>query len=1249
MAIQDITLVVKTKVDQLNKLEKSIDTVEKKIGKVSKKVIVLDTSKAVRNVEKLNDSLEKASKFVRRFSKEAKGFTGVRAISNELGMMNQQLAQARKALNDTSKAIADEKERLGKLSDTQKQNIRTTQQQNAALSILAITYKKLRIENDAFVAAQTRAFQKQGGGENSITGGDTFGSIKKRIDAFKKWPETLDASARALQEVNYLLNLAVKDSEAFNLLAKTKIELELKESKILEAITGEKKEQTDENKKQVDSLEQQNKAADKLAKKLKQRSQDFKDIGSQIKNIFSGFGLGTQWGSSAALFGGGMLSSGIGSLMGGIGLGGTGIAKSFSGLGKTTNILASVDAIGKLAIGAQGLALAADQAARSVFSVGKALTNFVTKGFISKWESSYFQKFLRSGMQDLDITRASQKPQLSNFDGQLQNYLNDVQASLSGLDTPMRRQAPKTGPSRFASIDARASGLSWFEMLFPGNIKEIFTGMSMMGGSPFAAAQDMGVDAQKWDQYNKDLANDRKFTDLVNQEIKLKREILNLEKARANAIKKITNAHKTEAEKQQEMLQRFDASMKATKTRVQAASPGSMIGGRQMPSPYGLGRGDMVPTATEKAIRRQNEQRMKQARISGKILGNDIKLLDNHGKIIDKQAQSAKISEKLFSTSQRRNRSLRARLKLMGKQMGMSSNTKDLESMMLGAGFPLLFGGGVGSIGGSIAGSGLASMFGVSGFGAQIFGSAIGQMLETAVVKASELGKALSTLSMDGLQESGIRFTAELENQVNLLRKAGEIEQARALINQQVQSQIGASSDSLEDVNGAVNILKAAWDDVVGAAGAFLGIVSAPLLVALGAILKIVAMIFAWTNKGFSQARKLLTALTGIVPGLNEAVKGFTDRFNPALQESILKAKELGDEMRRNAALLRFEGEVRAGLPIGNTFEDQRERARGNNLIALTKFDQKTETERRQKRKESFFFDEGAFNEQKVAERGLVVLSLSKELDKINLKETKLLESLDRQVENLNVQNKITEKINAAKKTGDKSLVIRLQGESELVAIQQKLREDLLAANTIEEELLLVKKAIADQDKIRLKTAGTLIAKSKELSSEEQKLKAVYASIGTSIRDGLVESINAAIDGTKTLGEVASNVFRRISNALMTYGIDMALMGLTGGTEGFFGQALGYGKRAAGGPVTGGRPYVVGEKGPELFVPGSSGNIVPNHEMGGSNIVVNVDASGSEVEGNEGQAAELGRMLGAAIQAELIREKRPGGLLAGTR
>lgn len=37
--------------------------------------------------------------------------------------------------------------------------------------------------------------------------------------------------------------------------------------------------------------------------------------------------------------------------------------------------------------------------------------------------------------------------------------------------------------------------------------------------------------------------------------------------------------------------------------------------------------------------------------------------------------------------------------------------------------------------------------------------------------------------------------------------------------------------------------------------------------------------------------------------------------------------------------------------------------------------------------------------------------------------------------------------------------------------------------------------------------------------------------------------------------------------------------------------------KAAGGPVAGGRPYLVGERGPELFVPGMSGSIVPNHAM----------------------------------------------------
>ena len=43
--------------------------------------------------------------------------------------------------------------------------------------------------------------------------------------------------------------------------------------------------------------------------------------------------------------------------------------------------------------------------------------------------------------------------------------------------------------------------------------------------------------------------------------------------------------------------------------------------------------------------------------------------------------------------------------------------------------------------------------------------------------------------------------------------------------------------------------------------------------------------------------------------------------------------------------------------------------------------------------------------------------------------------------------------------------------------------------------------------------------------------------------------------------------------------------------------------RAVGGPVTRGTPYIVGEVGPELFVPGQSGQIVPNNQLGGSKVI----------------------------------------------
>ena len=171
----------------------------------------------------------------------------------------------------------------------------------------------------------------------------------------------------------------------------------------------------------------------------------------------------------------------------------------------------------------------------------------------------------------------------------------------------------------------------------------------------------------------------------------------------------------------------------------------------------------------------------------------------------------------------------------------------------------------------------------------------------------------------------------------------------------------------------------------------------------------------------------------------------------------------------------------------------------------------------------------------------------------------------------------------------------------------------------------------------------------KQQVSAAEELKQLYADIGMSIKSGVVDAIQGAIDGTKSLQQVASDLLNSIANKLLDVAINMALFGTMSGT-GTGGGLLGglFQKRAQGGSVIAGQPYLVGERGPELFMPGRSGGIAPTGSFGGSgvSVVVNVDASGSSVQGDQGQGKQLGMMVSAAVQAELVKQKRPGGLLA---
>lgn len=98
------------------------------------------------------------------------------------------------------------------------------------------------------------------------------------------------------------------------------------------------------------------------------------------------------------------------------------------------------------------------------------------------------------------------------------------------------------------------------------------------------------------------------------------------------------------------------------------------------------------------------------------------------------------------------------------------------------------------------------------------------------------------------------------------------------------------------------------------------------------------------------------------------------------------------------------------------------------------------------------------------------------------------------------------------------------------------------------------------------------------------------------------------------------------------------------------------GARANGGPVGGGRAYLVGERGPEIFVPGATGQITSNENLnkalgsggGGNSVVINQT---NNFDGNGADNAELARMVAAATKKQVYEviqnELRPGGMMGG--
>nr|WP_310523988.1 tail tape measure protein [Polymorphobacter sp.] len=116
------------------------------------------------------------------------------------------------------------------------------------------------------------------------------------------------------------------------------------------------------------------------------------------------------------------------------------------------------------------------------------------------------------------------------------------------------------------------------------------------------------------------------------------------------------------------------------------------------------------------------------------------------------------------------------------------------------------------------------------------------------------------------------------------------------------------------------------------------------------------------------------------------------------------------------------------------------------------------------------------------------------------------------------------------------------------------------------------------------------------------------------------------------LADIAASAVRTDLGALFGGGGGGVLGSLAGVVSGLFGAP----GRATGGPVSGGRPYMVGERGPELFVPAGAGRIEANGRgaRGAVSVTVNVAAPR---EATPALMAQTGNQVARAVRQALAR------------
>ena len=331
---------------------------------------------------------------------------------------------------------------------------------------------------------------------------------------------------------------------------------------------------------------------------------------------------------------------------------------------------------------------------------------------------------------------------------------------------------------------------------------------------------------------------------------------------------------------------------------------------------------------------------------------------------------------------------------------------------------------------------------------------------------------------------------------------------------------------------------------------------------------------------------------TGAVASLDEAERGLI-KFGPAYVTMVMQ-KAIATAAFSKAAEKAFEQQV-----ITEAFERDRSKVAGFVEDVLEK---KINKRIKSLEKQKSLFADIAFEANKTAAEISKIFNLdfSESLKPEKPEKPKKPKSMSIKPEKVNLDFSLAKYGRLELPVG--TAVLRMQ---ELLLDKPK---QLTFAETLQNSLTEKISKLVVTPNIKVAENKDLKAAAERRMALEKMEADVVINTLTPAFDSMFSALGKGENAFRAFGQAAIQALTQLIGKLITTTALASILGpLLGLSAGGVAGATGFkdwfklligGARATGGPVTGGTSYMVGERGPEVFVPSVSGSIVPNNQLG---------------------------------------------------